>query len=180
MNQATRNRELDSLLGDDARNSNVKAAIYCRFAEFEDASSDACLELIDRYEKFIKSHAGWVCTGIYIDTVLYPRTRKQSAEFRSMVEDAQEGKFNLLLTQSMCRFAGNLVDSAGIAREFNDMSRPVNILFEDEGLYVKNREYEFMLMLMQVILDNEKRTRKMATRATHYGFKSRNEVSEVK
>ena len=73
-----------------------------------------------------------------------------------MVDDAINGKFDLIITKSISRFARNTVDTLSTIRKLKEAS--VEVFFEKEQIYSFDSKGEFMLTLLSSIAQEESRS----------------------
>lgn len=116
-----------------------------------------------RYLTFIASQPNWIFADIYADTESGTSLRKR-AGFRQMVLDAKAGKFDMIITKSVSRYARNLVDGIQTARDLLTNNPPVGIMFEDEGLNTFRPDCEFMLSVMLLVAQGESEKRSKAVK----------------
>ena len=83
-----------------------------------------------------------------------------------MIEDAEEGKFDLILTKEVSRFARNTVDTLSITRKLLHLS--IGVFFETDNIITLSEEGELRLTIMSSLAQDE--SRKMSTRV-RFGFK---------
>lgn len=95
------------------------------------------------YVTYIDKQEGWILTQIYADESA--NTRNQ---FNKMLDDARAGKFDLIITKSVTRFACNPLDGIKTARELLHLPVPVGILFEEEALNTFRPDSEIILSAM--------------------------------
>ena len=65
---------------------------------------------MDYYTNYIKSHVDWELAGMYSDEGVTGTSMKKREGFTHMVQDAPDGKIQLIVTKSVSRFARNTVD----------------------------------------------------------------------
>ena len=77
----------------------------------------------------IKSNPAWEFTEIYSDSGISGKSKEQRAEFMRMVkEDAEDRKFDLIITKSIFRFARNKIDCLETVRKLKSLG--IGIVFE--------------------------------------------------
>ena len=65
----------------------------------------------DYYTSYIRSWEDWEFVGLYLDESISATFTRHRGGFNKMVEDALNGKIDLIITKSVSRFAMNTVDS---------------------------------------------------------------------
>lgn len=88
-------------------------------------------QLWEDYLKQLRElHDGWINCGIYADSVL------DGDGMTKMLEDCRQGKIDIILTNSVSRFARNGTRMAEIMRELQSLN--VGVYFMSEKLYSKD------------------------------------------
>ncbi len=111
---------------------------------------------LDYYEKYINSRIDWNYVGMYADEGLSATSTKKRDDFNRMVEDALNGKIDLILTKSVSRFARNTVDSLTIVRKLKD--KGVEIYFEKENIWTLDAKGELLITIMSSLAQEESRS----------------------
>ena len=104
-----------------------------------------------------------VCRVLHLITVLAAK----------MIEDAKEGKIDLILTKSISRFARNVVDCITIIRDLKRLNPPVRMFFETENIDTGKSDSEVMLNLLAIFAQEESHTKsEIMTWSIHQRFAS--------
>ena len=82
-------------------------------------------------------------------------TKKRDG-FNRMIEDAVNGKIDLILTKSVSRFARNTVDSLVTIRQLKE--KGVEVYFEKENIYTFDGKGELLLTIMSSLAQEESRS----------------------
>jgi len=149
--------------GDYENRKNLRVAGYIRVSTDKKEQETSYDTQYNRYNTFIASQPGWIFAGIYADTESGTSLKKR-AGFKKMVEDAKDGKFDMIITKSVSRYARNLVDGIETARYLLTHNPPVGIMFEEEGLNTFRPDSEFLLSVMLLIAQGESEKRSKAIR----------------
>lgn len=72
-----------------------------------------------------------------------------------MLEDARKGKFDLIVTREVCRFARNVVDTLVVTRELKSIG--VEVYFIDDNILTMDGDGELRLSLMATLAQEESR-----------------------
>ena len=94
-----------------------KVAAYARVSTDKDEQQSSYEAQCDYYTKYIKSRSDWEFVGIYSDEGITGTSTAKREGFNRMVNDALNGKIQLILTKSVSRFARNTVDSLTTIRK---------------------------------------------------------------
>ena len=149
--------------GDYKDRKNLRVAGYIRVSTDRKEQETSYDTQYNRYNSFIASQPNWIFAGIYADTESGTSLKKR-AGFKQMVADAKEGKFDMIITKSVSRYARNLVDGIQTARNLLTNNPPVGIMFEEEGLNTFRPDCEFMLSVMLLVAQGESEKRSKAVR----------------
>lgn len=84
---------------------------------------------ISYYNNFIQNNSDWEFAGVYADNGISGTSTAKREEFKRMIEDAKNGKIDIILTKSIQRFARNTVDLLETVRELKDIG--VEVRFEN-------------------------------------------------
>ena len=72
------------------------------------------------YTDYIKNHDDWEFVGMYADEGITGTSIKHREGFKKMIDDALDGKIDLIITKSVSRFARNTVDSLSTIRKLKE------------------------------------------------------------
>ncbi len=88
-----------------------KVAGYGRVSTDSDEQATSYAAQVDYYTNYIQSRSDWEFVGMYTDEGITATNTKHRSGFKQMVQDALDGKIDLIITKSVSRFARNTVDS---------------------------------------------------------------------
>jgi len=149
--------------GDYTERKNLKIAGYIRVSTDKKEQETSFSTQNDHYISFVNSKPGWTLVEIYADTES-GTSLKRRAGFQQMVIDAKAGKFDMIITKSVSRYARNLIDGIQTARDLLRHNPPVGIMFEEENLNTFRPDSEFLLSVMLLIAQGESEKRSKAIR----------------
>lgn len=132
-----------------------RVAAYARVSSSKDEMLHSLAAQVGHYNRYIRSHPGWVFVGVYADEGI-TGTKSDRPEFARMLEDCRAGKIDLLLTKSISRFARNTVDMLNIVRELKDIE--VDVYFEEQNLHTLDKDNEVILTLLAGYAQEESRS----------------------
>ena len=92
------------------RNRTRDMVFYGRVSTEHEAQLSALENQIQWYDDQAKYHPNWNVLNKYIDEGITGTQAKKRPAFLQMIEDAKAGKFDLIVTREVCRFARNTVD----------------------------------------------------------------------
>ena len=85
-----------------------KMVFYGRVSTEHEAQLSALENQMKWYEDQLKYHPNWDVVERYIDEGITGTQAKKRPAFLKMIEDAKAGKFDLIVTREVCRFARNI------------------------------------------------------------------------
>ena len=133
-----------------------RTAGYARVSTDSDEQFTSYEAQIDYYTKFINSHEEWEYVGLYADEGISALNTKHRDGFNRMVQDALDGKIDLIVTKSVSRFARNTVDSLVTIRKLKE--KGVECYFEKENIFTFDGKGELLLTIMSSLAQEESRS----------------------
>ncbi|NCE82426.1 recombinase family protein, partial [Neglecta sp. X58] len=137
------------------RNRERKVAIYGRVSTEHEAQLSALENQLQWYDNQVKYHPNWSVCERYIDEGITGTQAKKRPAFLRMIEDARNGKFDLIVTREVCRFARNVVDTLVVTRELKGIG--VEVFFIDDNIWTMDGDGELRLSLMATLAQEESR-----------------------
>ena len=140
----------------------IMSAILRRVAAYARVSTDSAEQLtsyeaqVDYYTKYIKSRSDWEFVDVYTDEGISATNTKKRDGFNRMVQDALNGKIDLIVTKSVSRFARNTVDSLTTVRKLKDTG--VEVYFEKENIWTLDSKGELLITIMSSLAQEESRS----------------------
>ena len=133
---------------------NIRVTYYVRVSTLKEEQDSSVDNQITHFEKLIEEHPNWTYVQGYVD-----RVRGESAvnreNFMRMVDDGKTGKFDLILTKEVSRFARNTIDSLTYTREL--LRCGVGVFFQNDNICTVDGDAEFRLTIMSSIAQDEVR-----------------------
>jgi len=133
-----------------------KVAAYARVSTAAEEQETSLLAQRDYYEKYIRENKEWEFVGIYYDDGISGLSFNNREGFNTMVQDALDGKIDLILTKSLSRFARNTVDTLTTIRKLKAAN--IEVYFEKENIFTLDSKGEFLITLMSSIAQEESRS----------------------
>ena len=81
-----------------------KVAAYARVSTDEEEQQTSYVAQCDYYERYIKSRSDWEFVKVYADEGLSGCSTNKREAFKAMVQDALDGKIQLILTNIKTRY----------------------------------------------------------------------------
>ena len=134
-------------------NSILKVAAYCRVSTGSQEQKDSYESQVRHYRDTIKSRENWVYVDIYADEAMTGTLDYKRTDFLRMINDALNGKIDLILTKSIARFARNTVDTLKYVRLLKEKN--VAIYFEEEHINTLEMAGELLLTILSSVAQQE-------------------------
>ncbi|GHU39265.1 hypothetical protein FACS1894105_13920 [Clostridia bacterium] len=133
-----------------------RVAGYARVSTETEEQLNSYEAQIDYYTKLITGREDWTLTTIYTDEGISAVNTKKREGFKKMVADGMAGKFDLLITKSVSRFARNTVDSLTTVRQLKE--KGVEVWFEKENIFTLDSKGELLITIMSSLAQEESRS----------------------
>lgn len=137
------------------RNRERTVVFYGRVSTEHEAQFSALENQIQWYSDQAKYHPNWNVIDKYIDEGITGTQAKKRPSFLRMIEDAKSGKFDLIVTREVCRFARNTVDTLNFTRELKNIG--VEVYFVEDNIWTMDGDGELRLSLMATLAQEESR-----------------------
>lgn len=138
----------------------LRVTYYARVSSESDEQLNSLGNQIKYYEDFIQKNEAWDYVPGYIDEGLSGISTKRRENFNRMIDDAAEGKFDLIITKEISRFARNTLDSIQFTRQL--LSCGVGVFFQNDNINTFDEDSELRLSIMSSIAQDE--LRKLSSR----------------
>ena len=107
------------------------------------------------FENLLERNPNWTFIKGYVDEGLTGTKIDKRDSFIEMMRDAKMGKFDLICTKEVSRFARNTLDSLSCTREL--LNYGVAVLFENDNLNTIDEDCDFRLTTMASLAQEESR-----------------------
>lgn len=131
----------------------LRVAAYCRVSTDGDEQLESYKSQVKYYTELIKSNPDWEFVDIYADAAVSGTKTDLRDGFNRMIEDAQHGKMDYILTKSISRFSRNTIDVLKYVRLLLDNKVAIN--FEEEKIDTMNMDGELILSVMSAVYQQE-------------------------
>ena len=144
------------------RNDNEKTpvAVYCRVSTKAERQSDSLENQIAHYTEEIGGEPHYELVEIYYDFGIsgYKAARP---EFQRMMADAEAGRFKLIITKAITRFARNTRTVLESTRRLKELG--IGVYFELQGINTLSQEGELLMTLFAAFGQAESEGARMHT-----------------
>lgn len=131
-----------------------KVVIYARVSTEHEAQISALENQVQYYDELLRWHPEWDLVERYIDEGITGTSINKRQGFLRMMDDAAKGKFDLIITREVSRFARNTVDTLQQTRRLKAMG--VEVWFTEDNIWTMNDEDgELRLSIMATLAQNE-------------------------
>lgn len=133
----------------------IKVSGYCRVSTDKDDQTNS-FEAQKRYfREYIESHPDWELYKIYADEGITGTTTKKRTQFNRMINDAYEGKFQMIITKEVSRFSRNILDTIAYTRELKAIG--IGVIFASDRINTMEPEAEMLLSFLASMAQEESR-----------------------
>jgi len=133
-----------------------KTAAYARVSTDSDEQFTSYEAQVDYYTRYIKGKPEWEFVKVYTDEGITGVNTKHRNGFKQMIQDALDGKIDLIVTKSVSRFARNTVDTLVTVRQLKE--KGIEVFFEKENIYTLDSKGELMITIMSSLAQEESRS----------------------
>ena len=151
----------------------MNVTFYARVSTTRDEQENSIENQIMFFTEMIKSNPNWTYVDGYVDRVRGEHAENR-AEFMRMIEDGKSGRFDLVLTKEVSRFARNTIDSLTYTRDL--LRAGVGVYFQNDNICTIDSDSEMRLTIMSSIAADE--VRKLSERV-RWGHKRSIESGNV-
>ena len=133
-----------------------KVAAYARISMESERMNHSLSAQISYYSSLIQKNPDWQYAGVFADDGISGTGIAKRDEFRRMIEAAENGEIDIILTKSIQRFARNTVDLLETVRHLKDIG--VEVRFEKEHINSMSGDGELMLTILASFAQEESRS----------------------
>ena len=133
-----------------------KVCAYARVStDLEDQKNSFNAQL-DEYQTRISSNPNWEFVKLYSDEGITGTSMKKREGFKTMIDDAMNGKIDLILVKSISRFARNTVDCLQIIRRLR--GKNVEVFFDKENISTNDAKVDIILTFFASFAQEESKS----------------------
>ena len=143
---------------------------YGRVSTEHEAQLEAFKNQLQWYEDQLKMHPNWKLVEpieTYLDKGITGTQAKKRPGFLHMINDAKSGKFAMVVTRDVCRFARNTVDTLAYARQLKEIGIQIYFVF-DNIKTIQDNDGEYRLTIMANNAQEESRRISERAKAGQY------------
>lgn len=132
-----------------------RVAAYCRVSTDYDDQVNSLASQKKYFREYIECNPQWELAQIFADTGITGTSTKKRAAFNQMIGEALAGKFQLILTKEISRFARNTLDSIYYTRMLKEHG--IGVIFMNDNINTMDCDAELRLTIMSSIAQEESR-----------------------
>ena len=133
----------------------MKVASYCRVSTDKEDQANSFESQQQYFQEYIARNPDWELYAIYADEGTSGTSTRKRIQFSRMIQDAHEGKFQLILTKEVSRFSRNIVDTLSYTRELKRIG--VAVEFVTDHINTMDGDGELRLSIMATMAQDESR-----------------------
>lgn len=133
-----------------------RVAAYARVSVETERTHLSMANQISYFSRLIQANPSWIYAGIFADEGITGTSTTKREGFQRMMQAAEEGKIDIILTKSIQRFARNTVDLLQSVRHLKDLG--VEVRFEKENISTMEGSGELLLTLLASFAQEEARS----------------------
>lgn len=137
-------------------NGKLKTCAYARVSSDSEDQKNSYESQLKYYRTKINSNPLWEFVEVYADEAISGTLDYKRDNFMRMIQDALEGKIDLILTKSVSRFARNTVDSLKYIRKLKEKN--IGVYFEEEGINTLEMSGELLITILSAVAQQESET----------------------
>lgn len=133
----------------------IKVASYCRVSTDKDDQANSFETQKAYFREYIQRNPDWELYEIYADEGITGTSTKKRTQFNRMMNDAYEGKFQMIITKEVSRFSRNILDTISYTRELRAMG--IGVIFATDRINTLEPESEMTLSYIAAQSQEESR-----------------------
>ena len=133
----------------------LRVAVYARVSTEKDDQINSLISQKSYFADYISRQSDMELSKVYFDEGISGTQTRRRAGFNQMIKDALNGKFNLILTKEVSRFARNTVDTLSFTRKLKEEG--VGVIFTIDHIDTRQSDGELRLAIMASLAQEESR-----------------------
>lgn len=143
----------------------LRVTYYARVSSEKDEQLNSLSNQVFYFENHIKEVSNWTYVEGYVDEGISGTSVNKRDSFKRMIADSKKGKFDLILTKEVTRFARNTLDSISYTQKL--LENGVGVYFQSDNINTIMPDSELRLTIMASVAQDE--VRKLSERVK-FGF----------
>lgn len=134
----------------------LRVAAYARVSTDLEDQKNSFENQKEEFETRIKQNPEWEFAKMYADRGISGTQIKHRVQFKAMLDAAENGEIDLILTKSISRFARNTVDLLVTVRRLVEIG--VGVFFEKENILTTKDNVDLVLTMYASLAESESRS----------------------
>ncbi|HBC85112.1 MAG TPA: hypothetical protein DCZ30_06965 [Clostridiales bacterium] len=152
----------------------LRVTAYARVSTDDEDQRNSYQSQLSFFKAKIKDNPEWVYVDMYADEAISGTLDYKRSNFMRMIDDALAGKFDMIITKSISRFARNTVDTLKYVRMLKE--RNIAIFFVEENINTLEMSSEFVLTILSSVAQQESEN---ISNHVKLGFRAKMERGEL-
>ena len=144
----------------------LRVTFYARVSTDSAEQRSSLENQVQFYTSYIDARPNWISVPGYVDEGVSGTETRKRESFLRMIRDAEEGRFDFIVTKEISRFSRSTLDSIRYTQALLDAN--VGVLFQNDGINTLDADSEFRLVVMAGVAQDE--VRKLSERL-RFGFR---------
>lgn len=132
-----------------------RVAAYARVSTGSEEQASSFENQVNYWKKWVADQKDCELIEVYADQGKSGTSLKKRVSFNKMIDDAMDGKIDLIVCKSISRFARNTLDSIATIRQLKSIG--VEVYFDNENLWSLKEHSEFTLTVLSSMAQEESR-----------------------
>lgn len=133
----------------------IPVAAYCRVSTDKSDQANSFQTQQYFFREYIQRNRDWELYAVYADEGITGTSTKKRKAFNRMMNEAYEGKIQIIVTKEVSRFSRNILDTIAHTRELKKLG--IAVLFLNDGINTLDPDAELRLSIMASIAQEESR-----------------------
>lgn len=143
----------------------LRAAAYVRVSTQEELQESSFEAQVRHYEDILTNDPRYELVKIYQDKGISGTQVIKRKGFLEMVDDAKQGKIDVIYTKSMSRFGRNAVEILQTLDMLEQLNPPVPVIFETDGIDTANGNSKIIISILAALAELESQLKSEAIKA---------------
>lgn len=130
-----------------------KVGIYARVSTQHEAQIHALQNQLQWYGEELKKHPNWTVVDYYIDEGITGTQAKKRPNFLRMIEDAEDGKLDLIVSREVSRFSRNTQETLAYSQDLEAIG--VEIYFISQDIWSFTEQGKQLLYFLAYFAEKE-------------------------
>ncbi len=132
-----------------------RVAAYCRVSTDDNGQLNSLENQKTYFRQYIDKNLDWKFVDIYADEGISGTSVNKRNGFKKMIKDAENKRFDLIITKEISRFARNTLDSIFYTRKLKELN--IGVYFMNDNINTLDPDSELRLTIMAGIAQDESR-----------------------